>query len=366
MEGAAEKLDEKELIPRPDKVAAAANVEEAQGGLQETSQAQPALQRSSVAPLALWDISYPRTPEGQSCNGSAQRSLAQSPSGGDAADVQSPKRLKLERHSSHSVELPVQTSAVVKITAAPSPKAALLIQLVLYRAGHHVDKAIDMLRQRVASGRKVHSQKFTKEEVEEAVRCFKAAKAEKLVAGVSAPASRGAVQPEAKVPAIVEEKGPAVAGASCQAAYHGSYMSPAAVSRMVGDELCAICLDPLRNQAQTIALCGHIYHRSCLNEAGSVACPKCRGPVDMDRARLQELKSLIISTRRTPDPSEPDFLRCNLLELSRGELLASCNARRRSGQPLYGCAELAQALDELGRERQDDLLVDADAVVIML
>eukprot|EP00403_Amphidinium_massartii_P048231 CAMPEP_0178463926 /NCGR_PEP_ID=MMETSP0689_2-20121128/50583_1 /TAXON_ID=160604 /ORGANISM="Amphidinium massartii, Strain CS-259" /LENGTH=613 /DNA_ID=CAMNT_0020090821 /DNA_START=31 /DNA_END=1872 /DNA_ORIENTATION=+ len=60
----------------------------------------------------------------------------------------------------------------------------------------------------------------------------------------------------------------------------GSYVAPATISRIVGDGICAICLEPLRNQAQTIAMCGHIFHRDCINKCGSAFCPQCRHLID--------------------------------------------------------------------------------------
>lgn len=48
----------------------------------------------------------------------------------------------------------------------------------------------------------------------------------------------------------------------------------------MGDDVCAICLEPLRVRAQTIALCGHVFHRCCLNRCGDLLCPQCRQPID--------------------------------------------------------------------------------------
>lgn len=60
----------------------------------------------------------------------------------------------------------------------------------------------------------------------------------------------------------------------------GSYANPSAINDLVGDGICAICLEPLRNRAQTIAMCGHIFHRSCINSYGGSSCPSCRCPID--------------------------------------------------------------------------------------
>jgi len=60
----------------------------------------------------------------------------------------------------------------------------------------------------------------------------------------------------------------------------GSYLHPSEIGRLVGDDVCAICLEPLRLRAQTIALCGHVFHRCCLNRCGDLLCPQCRQPID--------------------------------------------------------------------------------------
>jgi len=60
----------------------------------------------------------------------------------------------------------------------------------------------------------------------------------------------------------------------------GSYLQPEEVGRLVGDDICAICLEPLLGRAQTISLCGHVFHRSCLNRCGDALCPTCRQPID--------------------------------------------------------------------------------------
>lgn len=60
----------------------------------------------------------------------------------------------------------------------------------------------------------------------------------------------------------------------------GSFLPQDEIGRLVGDDLCAICLEPLRLRAQTIALCGHVFHRCCLNRCGDLLCPQCRQPID--------------------------------------------------------------------------------------
>eukprot|EP00401_Gymnodinium_catenatum_P001677 CAMPEP_0117511070 /NCGR_PEP_ID=MMETSP0784-20121206/28317_1 /TAXON_ID=39447 /ORGANISM="" /LENGTH=1041 /DNA_ID=CAMNT_0005306729 /DNA_START=76 /DNA_END=3201 /DNA_ORIENTATION=- len=61
----------------------------------------------------------------------------------------------------------------------------------------------------------------------------------------------------------------------------GSYVPPPEVGRLLGDDPCAICLEPLRSRAQTITLCGHVFHRSCLEAARTQICPQCRQPIDL-------------------------------------------------------------------------------------
>jgi len=71
---------------------------------------------------------------------------------------------------------------------------------------------------------------------------------------------------------------PVVSDVAC--ASSGSYLPPAEIGKLVGDDVCAICLEPLKARAQTIALCGHIFHRFCLNRCGDLLCPQCRQPID--------------------------------------------------------------------------------------
>eukprot|EP00971_Amphidinium_carterae_P191631 3802729-Amphidinium_carterae.1 len=61
----------------------------------------------------------------------------------------------------------------------------------------------------------------------------------------------------------------------------GSYVPPSMLGRLVGDDLCVICFEPLRLQAQTIAICGHIFHRQCLNSMPNATCPHCRQQIDV-------------------------------------------------------------------------------------
>lgn len=63
-------------------------------------------------------------------------------------------------------------------------------------------------------------------------------------------------------------------------ALNGSYLPPAELGRLLGAGTCSICFEPLQGRAVTVTLCGHVFHRSCLNTAGSPRCPQCRQPVD--------------------------------------------------------------------------------------
>jgi len=67
----------------------------------------------------------------------------------------------------------------------------------------------------------------------------------------------------------------------------GSYLSPGEIDRIFGNEMCPICWEPLQSRAQTITLCGHIFHRACLNRYGGSTCPKCRKPIDDPESSTQ-------------------------------------------------------------------------------
>jgi len=74
----------------------------------------------------------------------------------------------------------------------------------------------------------------------------------------------------------------------------GSYLPPSALRRLLGDQRCAICFEPLVAQALTIGLCGHIFHRGCSDRGGALACPSCRRPLDISSDRVEELKALVV------------------------------------------------------------------------
>jgi len=262
------------------------------------------------------------------------------------------------------------TTTAAGSTASPTNEipAEFLLRQVLRKSGRHADKAMTLLRERVVAGRKVHGRLFTKYDVAEAMRLFRKEtqpEAAREPVRISATSSGSVAQPVDV--AAVAPKPCALMPFKSSAqplAYQGSFMPPAAVSRLVGDEVCAICLEPLRQQAQTIALCGHIFHRSCLNDAGSIKCPTCRQPVDMNTESLQELRSLIRSTRMSFGRRDAGF--SNVLEFTRKELLEDCNRRRRSGVALFLMQSLEQALAELAKEAPESLVIEEDLIVLLM
>ncbi|CAE8709982.1 unnamed protein product [Polarella glacialis] len=131
----------------------------------------------------------------------------------------------------------------------------------------------------------------------------------------------------------------------------GSYLPPAEVRKLVGEEPCAICLEPLKAKAKTIALCGHIFHMACLMAArGGVAgatCPQCRSPVDkMSEDRLQSLTGWVLAASR--------LLPCevaNLREVELSRLLEQVNMSvRRDRDREATTNELKQVLSEMEAE----------------
>lgn len=60
----------------------------------------------------------------------------------------------------------------------------------------------------------------------------------------------------------------------------GAFTAPSEISELLGDSICAICLNELRYGAQTIAMCGHIFHKRCLGKWNGDLCPQCRQPID--------------------------------------------------------------------------------------
>lgn len=259
---------------------------------------------------------------------------------------------------------PRRLQARASSASAPSPsspssscheaKMRVLIDLVLTKSGAQAERAIELLRHRVGAGRKVHGLRYTLREVDEAVRRFR---------------DTASVADDSRDATLVDDGGTGVAPAqevSGPIACQGAYMPPSVVSRLLGDDECAICLDVLRNQAQTIALCGHIFHRGCLDRASSLKCPTCRRPVDFDRCRLQDLKALVAGARKGSDNSLPSFLSCNLAEFSHRELLANCNARRQRDLPAFELAELDRALEELMHESPGRILVEGGSVTLTM
>lgn len=66
-----------------------------------------------------------------------------------------------------------------------------------------------------------------------------------------------------------------------------SFLTHSDLWQLLGSASCSICLEHLRGRAVTVTLCGHVFHRSCLNQAGltdgrNLRCPQCRQPVDAE------------------------------------------------------------------------------------
>lgn len=136
----------------------------------------------------------------------------------------------------------------------------------------------------------------------------------------------------------------------------GSYLPPAEVELMMGDEDCAFCLDPLAGRAQAIALCGHIFHHSCLAAAakrpGGETCPKCRGPVDQPTPeQMRSTVSLVCAISREL-PAAIANVREATLEQLHARTAAAATA---TGARAVSRWELLEALGELSKERPDNV-----------
>eukprot|EP00930_Biecheleria_cincta_P021297 TRINITY_DN15823_c0_g2_i1.p1 TRINITY_DN15823_c0_g2~~TRINITY_DN15823_c0_g2_i1.p1 ORF type:complete len:454 (+),score=56.24 TRINITY_DN15823_c0_g2_i1:126-1487(+) len=59
-----------------------------------------------------------------------------------------------------------------------------------------------------------------------------------------------------------------------------SFIGSSALEVLLGDISCIICFESLRGKTLTLAKCGHIYHKSCLDASPSDTCPQCRRPID--------------------------------------------------------------------------------------
>jgi len=64
----------------------------------------------------------------------------------------------------------------------------------------------------------------------------------------------------------------------------GSFISPDAVEGLVGDNVCSICLELLKNKSIVVTRCGHGFHWSCLTRSGASVCPQCRQQLDVSPA----------------------------------------------------------------------------------
>merc|ERR1740121_1705888 len=135
----------------------------------------------------------------------------------------------------------------------------------------------------------------------------------------------------------------------------GSYLPPAEVEQLVGGDDCSFCLEPLGVGAQTIALCGHIFHHSCLVAAsgrpGGDRCPKCR--VAVDRLSHEQLRSIMALVTRVSHELPVAF--ANVREVSVSELHARAAAAAPPGDRAVPRRELEEALRELAKERPDNV-----------
>lgn len=260
-------------------------------------------------------------------------------------------------------KMPAKSCCTDPKSLAGLPDAEFLSMAVLMRAGPRAAQCIPLLRKRVADGKPVHGRRFSQEDVEAAIKLFHKengpdVKIPPETASSSGTAS-GSTHPGLDAPSDLR-----------QLCTHGGYIPPSAVNILLGEDVCAICLDPLRKQAQTIALCGHIFHRSCLNDSGSRFCPKCRRPVDApDRDQIESLKAVIIACMHDAEDDIPVHLRCGIVDLSQKELLARCNARlekRAQGEASLTIDDLSLLLTEMREEGHKNLLLDRDSVVLTL
>jgi len=137
----------------------------------------------------------------------------------------------------------------------------------------------------------------------------------------------------------------------------GAFAPPFVIRRLVGEDPCAICLDPLSGQALTISICGHIFHKSCLETAGSTSCPQCRRPVDTDRPKvLRNLTREVLRDLRILVPP-------NYREISFRKLSQTVNGQRGSSGPPFSDRELIDAINALAREYRGAVIIDKGLVI---
>lgn len=67
-----------------------------------------------------------------------------------------------------------------------------------------------------------------------------------------------------------------------------SFIDSSALEVLLGDIPCIICFESLRGKTLTVAMCGHIYHKACLDASPGDLCPQCRRPVDEPRQNEQD------------------------------------------------------------------------------
>ena len=88
------------------------------------------------------------------------------------------------------------------------------------------------------------------------------------------------------------------------------------------DELCAICLEPLRVGERTRTLmCSHTYHKTCLEtmlEYGVNAdCPSCRSPID----GMEFITRGVLKLLRSGYPERAAQLICCIFPVGQEELV---------------------------------------------
>lgn len=69
-----------------------------------------------------------------------------------------------------------------------------------------------------------------------------------------------------------------------------SFIDNSALEVLLGDITCIICFEILRGKTLTVAMCGHIYHKACLDASPGdiLTCPQCRRPVDEPRQHEED------------------------------------------------------------------------------
>lgn len=133
-----------------------------------------------------------------------------------------------------------------------------------------------------------------------------------------------------------------------------SWIPPEEVQRLFGDDLCVICLEPLSCQAQVLALCGHVFHKSCLEfGVSSGSCPSCRKPMDRIAPERLLAVSILVMKVGLMLPSVCG----NIREANLATLLAKVNREaQKMGTQQASPQELRAALEAL--EKKGDISFD--------